>query len=108
MIWGAHFMSSWMVDKVSGGRIVRVFVHRRGELVDQWFIVAIDNDEKAKIAIAKRQPCERIEIATLSQTVLARWNLRQGEIKPAPQANSPMREAIDLPEQSCTCPSRLR
>jgi hypothetical protein len=53
---GSHSMSSWTLDnRVSGGRVVRIFVHRRGELVDQWFIVAIDDDEEAKVAIAKLQ-----------------------------------------------------
>src|SRR5262249_19322841 len=84
---GSRSMSSWTLDnRVSGGRVVRIFVHRRGELVDQWFIVAIDDDEQAKIAIAKLQAYVRAEIiTTLSPTVVARWNLRQGEIKPAAQ-----------------------
>jgi hypothetical protein len=94
-------MSSWTLDnRVSGGRVVRIFVHRRGELVDQWFIVAIDDDEQAKVAIAKLQAYVRVEIiATLSPTVVARWNLRQGEIKPAarPQAT---RGVIDPRGQS--------
>jgi hypothetical protein len=74
---GSRSMSSWTLDnRVSGGRVVRIFVHRRGELVDQWFIVAIDDDEQAKVAIAKLQAYVRVEIiATLSPTVVARWNL---------------------------------
>ena len=77
-----------MDNRVRGGRIVRIFVHRRDELVDQWFIVGIDDDEQAKEAIAKLQAYVRVEIiATLSPTVVARWNLHQGEIKPAAQAN---------------------
>jgi hypothetical protein len=96
-------MSSWTLDnRVSGGRVVRIFVHRRGELVDQWFIVAIDDDEQAKVAIAKLQAYVRVEIiATLSPTVVARWNLRQGEIKPAAQVNAQgTRGVIDLRGQS--------
>ena len=59
-------------------------MHRRGELVDQWFILGIDDDEQAKQAIAKLQAYVRVEIiGTLTPTVAARWNLRQGKIKPA-------------------------
>ena len=98
---GSHSLSSWTRDnRVSGGRVVRIFVHRRGELVDQWFVVAIDDDEEAKVAIAKLQAYVRVEIiATLSPAVVARWNLRQGEIKPAarPQAT---RGVIDPRRQS--------
>jgi len=100
-------MSSWTLDnRVSGGRVVRIFVHRRDELVDQWFIVAIDDDEEAKVAIAKLQAYVRVVIiATLSPTVVARWNLRQGEIKPAARPQE-TRGVIDLQGQSWNaCPS---
>ena len=54
---GSHSISFWTLDnRVSGGRVVRIFVHRRGEmvdrrgeLVDQWFIVAIEDDQEAKV-----------------------------------------------------------
>jgi hypothetical protein len=77
-----------MDNQVKGGRVVRIFVPRRGELVDQWFIVGIDDDEQAKQAIAKLQAYVTVEIiGSLTPTVAARWNLRQGEIKPTAQAN---------------------
>jgi hypothetical protein len=68
----------------SGGRVVRIITRRRREVVDQWFIVGIDDDEEAKKAVSKLQTADVIEIISiLTPTVTARWKLRQGEIKPA-------------------------
>jgi len=78
---------STMDDQVmaSGGRVVRIITQRRGKLVDQWFVVGIDDDEEAKKAVCKLQTADmRVEIISiLTPTVTARWNLHQGEIKPA-------------------------
>ena len=69
-----------------GGRIVRLLTkHEAGDrYIEQWFLVGVDDDEKALNALSKHTRSEEqvVEVAGIITTALAsRWNLRAAEVR---------------------------
>ncbi len=75
------------MQQKTDGRVVRLLTkHLAAEdrAVEQWFLVAIADDEKAKDAVAKiaKGADEVIEVlGNIPATSLASWGLTDGEVR---------------------------
>jgi len=67
------------------GRIVRFFTkHAADEPVEQWFLVAVGDDDKAKGAVSKVTKAgeEVVEVVgRIPASNLASWGLSDGEVR---------------------------
>jgi len=68
------------------GRVVRFLTKHQFDYstVEQWFLVGIDDDQKAIEAVSKRERSadEIVEIVGhITPTIAAEWNLRTGEVR---------------------------
>jgi hypothetical protein len=76
-----------MMQLKTDGRVVRLLtkhIAAEDRAIEQWFLVAIADDEKAKDAVAQTAKCadETIEVVgNIPATSLASWGLRDGEVR---------------------------
>ena len=75
------------MQQKTDGRVVRLLTkHLRAEepALEQWFLVAVGDDEKAKEAVAKaiNATDEVVEIVGhIPATTLASWGMTEGEVR---------------------------
>jgi hypothetical protein len=63
------------------------------------FIVTLDDNEQAKVAIAKLQACVNVEIIYSEPTVLARWNSCQEDQAGSLRRTDTFRSQFGSPEE---------
>jgi hypothetical protein len=68
------------------GRVVRLLTKHlaEDEFLEQWFLVALADDEKAKVAVARTTKIEEAVIEVVGHipaAMLAEWGLTEGEVR---------------------------
>ena len=68
------------------GRVVRLLTKHLAEddFLEQWFLVALADDEGAKIAVARTAKIEEAVIEVVGHipaTTLAGWGMTEGEVR---------------------------
>jgi hypothetical protein len=74
------------MQQKTDGRVVRLLTKHLGAedgALEQWFLVAVGDDEKAKDAVAKAtNASEQVEVVGhIPAATLAAWGLTEGEVR---------------------------
>jgi hypothetical protein len=75
------------MQQKTDGRVVRLFtkyVGAAGRSIEQWFLVAIGDDDKATGAVAKSAAAADAVVEVVGHipaTTLARWGMTDGEVR---------------------------